>query len=68
MPRETVVFYSILVSSNYTDTLDRCIQMAKERLPVTIGKHQCRTTVYTDSLGDVLHIHGTTKEDERHDH
>lgn len=58
---EESVVYSF-ISFNYTDTLDRCIQMAKERLPVTIGKHQCRTTVYADSLGDVLHIHGTTKE------
>lgn len=53
------VVYSF-ISFNYTDTLDRCIQMAKERLPVTIGKHQCKTnysswkrvyTGYCDSAG-----------------
>ena len=58
---ENRIAYSF-ISFNYTDTLDRCIQLVKERVSETIGKHQCRSTVYTDFLGDVLHIHGTTRD------
>lgn len=51
------------ISFNYTDTLDRCVMLTKERLTENIGQHQSGSRMYGDLLGEVLHIHGTTSEE-----
>ena len=58
----TGIEYSF-ITFNYTDTLDRCLQLTKEHLTKNIGQHQSGSSVYTDTIGEVLHIHGTTKEE-----
>lgn len=51
------------VSFNYTNALDICVKVTKELLPNGIGKHQAGSYSYNHSVGEILHIHGTTTEE-----
>lgn len=49
---------------NYTNTLDRCVEITKKLIPKDFGNHKAdNTTIYAHSLGDVIHIHGTIQEE-----
>ena len=49
------------ISYNYTACLDRIIKKCRT-LP-TFSEHMYGNTVFTDTLGDVHHVHGTLDED-----
>lgn len=51
------------ISFNYTDALDKCTQIAKEKFPKGFGTHQAGAGTYNHVIGTVLHIHGTTMEE-----
>ena len=45
---------------NYTNALDRCVEITKKLIPKEFGNHKAdNTAIYAHSLGDVIHIHGT---------
>lgn len=49
---------------NYTNALDRCVEITKKLIPKEFGNHKAdNTTIYAHSLGDVIHIHGTIQEE-----
>lgn len=57
------IVYSF-ITFNYTDALDRCLQLTKEQFPKQIGSHRTNSrVVYEHSLGNVMHIHGTIYEE-----
>lgn len=60
--RDSIVYS--FISYNYTNALDRCIQLIKEKFPQEIGGHKADNgNYYTHSVGNVMHIHGTTDEE-----
>lgn len=56
------IMYSF-ISFNYTNALDICVKVTKEILPNGIGTHQAGSNTYNHSIGEILHIHGTTTEE-----
>lgn len=56
------IVYSF-ISFNYTNALDICVKATKEILPNGIGTHQAGTISHNHSVGEILHIHGTTTEE-----
>lgn len=49
---------------NYTNALDRCVEITKKLIPKEFGNHKAdNTAIYAHSLGDVIHIHGTIQEE-----
>lgn len=51
------------VCFNYTNTLDRCVEITKKLIPKDFGNHKADNgMIYTHMLGDVIHIHGTIQE------
>ena len=49
------------ISYNYTRTLDKCINLTKNKS--LLGQRSYRGTVYNNSFGSVLHVHGYTDRD-----
>lgn len=49
------------IDYNYTDVLDRCIDIAKRQMPI-IDTHISETLAFPHTYGDVLHIHGTAAD------
>ena len=47
---------------NYTYVLDKCINILKGITP-PLSNHRYLSNVYADTIGTVLHIHGTTTRD-----
>lgn len=60
IPQE--VQYSF-ISFNYTDAFDRCVEWTKEQFKDGLGVHTCGKYCYHHRIGNILHIHGTTKEE-----
>ena len=48
------------INFNYTNTLDNCIPLAKSS---SIGKRGINNNFFENSIGEVLHVHGTTEKD-----
>ena len=49
---------------NYTNALDRCVEITKKLIPKDFGNHKAdNATIYLHSLGDIIHIHGTIQEE-----
>ncbi len=49
---------------NYTNALDRCVEITKKLIPKEFGNHKAdNAAIYAHSLGDVIHIHGTIQEE-----
>ena len=59
--RENITYS--FVSFNYTNALDTCVQMAKEIIPKSIGTHNAGSISFNHTIGEILHIHGTTTEE-----
>ncbi len=54
------IMYSF-ITFNYTSVIDQCVRITKKAWSGEIGNHvTCDGTKYQHSLGEVLHIHGTT--------
>lgn len=54
------IIYSF-ITFNYTNILDQCLQITKKVIPTDLGKHNANDgLIYSHTIGDVLHIHGTT--------
>ena len=52
------------ISFNYTTSLDECLNITKELIPDSIGKHNCSGgLIYSHDIGDIIHIHGTTESE-----
>lgn len=51
------------VSFNYTNALDKCVEITKEKIPNGFGTHRAASTSYNHVIGTILHIHGTTTEE-----
>ncbi len=52
------------VCFNYTNTLDRCVEITQKLFPEELGHHKADNgTIYKHSLGDIIHIHGTIQEE-----
>lgn len=52
------------ITFNYTNVFDRCIYLTKKSTLLGFGRHQCYNGIsYPDFIDDVLHIHGTTREE-----
>lgn len=49
------------ISFNYTRTLDKCIKLSSNKS--LLGQRSYRGTVYNNSFGPVLHVHGYTDRD-----
>ncbi|MBE5945139.1 MAG: hypothetical protein E7258_09540, partial [Lachnospiraceae bacterium] len=50
------------ISFNYTMTLDRCVNPIKSTKDI-LGKRSYANTLYSNSIGNVYHIHGYTDRD-----
>lgn len=49
---------------NYTNVLDRCVEITKKLIPKEFGNHEAdNARIYGHSLGDIIHIHGTIQEE-----
>lgn len=60
--RENIVYS--FISFNYTDVLDQCLNITRKIIPNDFGKHSCNGgLIYSDTVGEALHIHGTTNGD-----
>lgn len=58
--RESITYS--FISFNYTTVLDQCLNLTKKIIRNSIGTHKCGGgLVYSDDVGDVIHIHGTTE-------
>lgn len=57
---EGIVFQFICF--NYTETLDRCVEIAKKN-PDTIGSHKYNNQPVKHSVGQLLHVHGTVDKE-----
>lgn len=55
-------FYYCFISFNYTNVLDQIINITR-KLKSSITTHRIGVNTKIDSLGDVLHIHGTLDEE-----
>lgn len=55
-------FKYCFICFNYTDTLDKIVNITHKLKP-SITKHLCNFDLYDNSLGTVLHIHGTLNEE-----
>jgi len=57
--RESITYS--FITFNYTNVLDQCIHITKRVIPLDFGKHNASDgLIYPHTIGDVLHIHGTT--------
>lgn len=55
-------FKYCFICFNYTNTLDKIVNMTRKlNLPITT--HRCGSVFYNNTLGSVLHIHGTLNEE-----
>lgn len=60
--RDAIVYS--FISFNYTNALDTCVDLTKEIIKKDFGNHKADNgSMYSHVVGDVLHIHGTTKEE-----
>ena len=60
--RETIEY--TFINFNYTNTLERILEVTREVVSNTIGTHQADNgTSFLTSIGLHLHIHGTTTEE-----
>lgn len=60
--RDTIEY--TFICFNYTDTLDRCVEITKKIFPKDLGNHKAdNATIYSHSIGNVIHIHGTLQEE-----
>ena len=58
--RENITYS--FISFNYTTVLDQCLDIAKKIFQNSIGKRSFNGgLIYSDNIGDVIHIHGTTE-------
>lgn len=48
------------INFNYTNTLDLCISAVKANNGI-LGKRRLNNNVFDNSIGSVIHVHGTTK-------
>ena len=55
------IFYNF-VSFNYTGTIDKLVEVLKKR-PGVLSKRKVGNFTYDNSIGKVLHIHGTIQDD-----
>lgn len=57
------IVYSF-ITFNYTDTLDRCVDVTKSIMTSEVeSRYVSASGYYTSTLGEVLHIHGTTNKE-----
>lgn len=47
---------------NYTSTLDKCLEVVRNSSN-GLGKHQCGSTSYSNSIGELCHVHGTVEKE-----
>lgn len=56
-------FKFCFICFNYTDTLDKIVNVTRKMKPIITTHRGSGTAVINDSLGAVLHIHGTLNEE-----
>lgn len=49
------------ISFNYTETLDKCIEIAKKH-PQSLGKHKSGNHEKLHKIGAIVHVHGTVHD------
>lgn len=55
--RSENIIYDFIVY-NYTDTLDRCISIARKKQDI-LGKHTYGPNTFRHTVGSICHVHGT---------